>query len=825
MTTVLLVAAIVTLLIHEYVDAVAIFVILLLNAIIGFAQERRAERAMAALQALTTTDSRVLRAGQVRDVPSPDIVPGDIVELAGGDVVPADLRLYEVRGLRVNEAALTGESEPAAKTADRLANVAPALIADQENMAFKGTAVTYGRARGIVVATGMATEVGQIARLLQKGGDTGTPLQRRLSALGRRMAAIALVIVAAVFVAGIVRGEPADDMFLTAVSLAVAAIPEGLPAVVTVSLALGARRMADHHALVRKLLAVETLGSVTVICSDKTGTLTQNRMTVERVWAPSGFYDVEGAGYEPRGTLRPRAGTDDRTGVDRASVERIAMIAAACNDAVLHAPTSGTGEWAITGDPTEGALLAFAGKLGVERPALEARLPRRAEVAFDSARKRMSTVHAEGNGSWIAMKGALPALIPLLDEEERDRVAGAEAASDAMAHDGYRVLALAERHTSAAPDDLDRPEHALHLAGLVGIADPPRAEARDAIALCTRAGIATVMITGDDPRTATAVAKRLDLAEHLAPVTGAQLGEMSDEELAARVGDIRVYARANPEHKLRIVEAWKARGAIVAMTGDGVNDAPALQRADIGVAMGITGTDVSKEAADMVLADDNFATIVGAVEEGRRIYDNIRRFVRYLLTTNSGELLVMFIAPLLGLPIPLLPLQILWVNLVTDGLPAVALGLEPAEANTMDRPPRLPGESILGRGLWQHALWVGALMAAIVIPMQALARAAGWPWQTMVVTTLAFLQLGHTMAVRSEDESTFRLGLRTNRWLAGAVVVTAFAQLAVVYVPGLQDVFQTEALGALQLAIVAVCSSAVFVAVELEKLLRRRAHA
>ncbi len=384
------------------------------------------------------------------------------------------------------------------------------------------------------------------------------------------------------------------------------------------------------------------------------------------------------------------------------------------------------------------------------------------------------------------------------------------------------MLALAERHSPLPPDEVEHPEHELRLLGLVGIADPPRPEARPAIATCTHAGITTVMITGDNPRTATAVAKRLEFPDHEALLTGDELDRLSDDDLAERVADIRVYARTNPGQKLRIVDAWKTRGAIVAMTGDGVNDAPALQRADIGVAMGITGTDVSKEAADMVLADDNFATIVRAVEEGRRIYDNIRRFVRYLLTTNSGELLVMFLAPILGLPLPLLPLQILWINLVTDGLPAVALGLEPAERDTMERPPRNPAESILGAGLWQHALWVGTLMAAVVIPLQAAARAADWPWQTMVFTTLAFLQLGHALAVRSEHDSIFRLGLRTNTWLAAAIAGSVIAQLAAVYLPSLQGVFDTDALSAAQLAVVALLAPAVLIAVEIEKAIHRR---
>jgi len=822
MTVVLALAGVVTVIVGDVTDTVVISVIVVLNAVVGFVQEYRAEQAMAALKQLTTGTARLVRDGEYIVVPTTDLVLGDLVELTAGDVVPADLRLVYVRGLRVNEATLTGESEPATKAVDVLQRSDTSMVADRYNMAFKGTAAAFGRAKGVVVSTGMATELGKIAALLQTHAVEDTPLQRRLAVLGRRMAAAAFGVCAVVFIAGVARGESVKTMLLTSVSLAVAAIPEGLPAIVTVALALGARRMAERQAVIRRLPVVETLGSVTVICSDKTGTLTQNRMMVERVWTPVGFYTVSGSGYAPTGDL-----TGDGDPASDPYLARLALVAAACNDATLHPPDGTNREWTIIGDPTEGALVVLAAKLGVERLELERRYPRSAEIAFDANRRRMTTIHHHDGKWWVAVKGALGVLIPRLDLADFDLAANADQVADVLADDGYRVLALVERYAETMLEPLDDLEQGLRLLGLVAIADPPRPEVANAIASCRAAGITPVMITGDHPRTARAIAHRLGLLDDDSTeiVTGDDLDRLNDDELRDRIADVRVFARTNPEQKFRIVEAWKARGAIVAMTGDGVNDAPALRRADIGVAMGIIGTDVSKEAADMVLADDNFATIVHAVEEGRRIYDSIRRFVRYLLTTNSGEIWVMFLAPFLGLPIPLLPIQILWINLVTDGLPAVALGLEPAEPDTMLRQPRPPRESILAGGLWQHAVWVGLLMAVVVLSLQGAARAADWPWQTMVFTTLALLQLGHALAVRSERESLFRLGHRRNRWMGWAVASSAAAQLAIVYVPALHDAFGTEALTLTQLGLVLILSTTAFVAVEIEKALRRRTSA
>jgi Ca2+-transporting ATPase len=824
MIVVLMIAAVVTALIGDLKDTLVIIAIVVLNGVIGFVQDFRAEQAMAALKQMTSPTARVVRGGEVAEVPAAQLVPGDIVRLETGDIVAADLRLTESVALRINEAALTGESEPAAKIVAALPDVTDALMADQRNMAFKGTAVTYGRGTGIVVTTGMATALGRIADLLQAHEAGPTPLQRRLSTLGKGLAAASLVVCAIVFVVGVVRGEPIELMFLTAVSLAVAAIPEALPAVVTVSLALGAQRMAKRRALTRKLPAVETLGSVNVVCSDKTGTLTQNRMQVERVWTPAGEHRVAGSGYEPAGSITGGAGeAGEAAGPDDTYLPRLALAAAACNDATLHAPARHTDPWTITGDPTEGALLALAGKLGVDRGSIEARLPRVAELAFDATRRRMSTVHQDQDRLWVAVKGGVEALAPLGDPAEREAWERAQAAADRYAAEGYRVLALAERRLDELPDDLAVTEANLSLLGLVAMADPPRPESAGAVAAARAAGITPIMITGDHALTAQAIARRLGiLTDGGRTLTGAELETLDDAAFDAIVDDVSVYARTNPEQKLRIVGAWKARGAVVAMTGDGVNDAPALKLADIGVAMGISGTEVSKEAADMVLADDNFATIISAVEEGRRIYDNIRRFVRYALTGNSGEIWVMFLAPFVGLPMPLLPVHILWINLVTDGLPGLALGVEPAEADTMRRPPRPMRESIFARGLWQHALWVGLLIGGVCLGMQALAINLNWHWQTIVFSTLAFLQLGHALAVRSETQSLFTLGWRTNLPLARAVAVTVALQLAIIYLPPLQPIFETEALAPIELAAMLAASTLAFFAVEIEKWVSRR---
>jgi Ca2+-transporting ATPase len=723
-------------------------------------------------------------------VPALELVPGDLVRLEAGALVPADLRLLEAPRLRIDEAALTGESLPADKAVTAVES-ADAVLSDRVNMAFKGTFVTYGRGHGAVVATGGATELGRIANLIERAAAVPTPLQRRLAQLGRRLAAASLAVCAAVFAVGLLRGEPPLLMFLTAVTLAVAAVPEALPAVVTIALALGARLMVARRALVRRLAAVETLGSVTTICADKTGTLTLNRMHVEEVWIAE-------------------------AGRDTAAPALALRAMALCSDAEL----TPAGE--VQGDPTEAALVTHALRAGVDRSVEERRSPRLAEVPFDAERKRMTTVHRCAGGSHVSFtKGAAETVLPCCEGATPAAVV-AEAAKEAerMAAEGLRVLALAARRWPASvPVEAAELESGLRLLAVVGIMDPPRPGAAAAVEACRAAGMVPVMITGDHPLTAQAIARRLGI---LAPdddvLTGAALASLSTSELTELAGRVRVYARVAPEQKLRIVEALQARGDVVAMTGDGVNDAPALKRADIGVAMGRGGTDAARAASAMVLLDDDFSTIVAAVAEGRRVYDNIRRFVRYAVATNSAEVLTLFVAPLLGLPVPLLPLQILWLNLVTDSLPGLALAAEPAEADVMRRPPRPPRESLFAHGLGGHVLWVGVLMAAIAVATQGLLLGGGErAWQTMVFTVLCLSQLGHALAIRSERRSLFSQGLLTNVPLLGAVVLTAALQIAIVYLPGLQRVFRTQSLSAGQFGAALGLSAVVFLAVEAEK--------
>ena len=802
MIAVLLVAAIIAALLGEAGDAAVIIVIVVLNAVIGFTQELRAERAMEALRRLAPHHARVIRSGTAQLVDATQLVPGDVIWLEAGDVVPADIRLIETARLQTEEAALTGESLPVEKSIEPIEEH-DAPLGDRRGMAHKGTLITHGRGRGVVVATGMRTELGRIATLLS-GADGRTPLQRRLAQFGYRLGLAVVAICAVLFVVGWSHGEPVITMFLTAVSLAVAAIPESLPAVVTIALALGAARMVKKSALIRRLPAVETLGSVTYICADKTGTLTENRMRVETCHADG--RDVAGL---PATLESPW--------------HELAVAMALCND------TRHDADGALLGDPTETALLAAVP--ATEVAAWTAAHPRLAEVPFDSRRARMSTLHRDGDSVLLLVKGAPESMLPrcvgqLSARGARPLGGDTQQTVQALAGQGLRVLAFAMKRLPAVPSTLDPDtlERDLVLIGLTGLIDPPRAEVAAAVASCKAAGIVPVMITGDHADTARVVAARLGIVDTGATVmTGQEVARLSDAELAAAVGRVRVYARTSPEQKIRIVDALQTRGEFVAMTGDGVNDAPALKRADIGVAMGRIGTDVAREAADMVLLDDNFATIVAAVREGRRIFDNIRKFVRFVMGGNCGEILTLLVATLISLPVPLLPMHILWVNLVTDGLPGLALAAERAERNIMQRPPRSPQESIFAHGLWQHVLWVGVLIGALCIGTQAWAVAQGLEhWRSMVFTVLTLSQMAHVLAIRSERESLFTLGLFSNRPLLLAVLLTFGLQLALLYVPALQAIFHTAPLSLAELTACILLSAIVLVAVEVEKLLVRR---
>jgi P-type Ca2+ transporter type 2C len=854
LVVVLIVAAVVSALIGDLKDAAVILAIVILNAALGFIQEFRAERAMEALKRMASPLVSLRRAGHTEELDAADLVPGDIILLEAGDAVPADARLVEAPNLRTQEASLTGESQPVEKTAEALPSE-QVPVADRRNMIYLGTSVVYGRAVAVVTGTGMRTELGKIADLIQAVEQERTPLQRRMEGLGRSLALAALAIVALVFGLGWLRGDELGELFLTSIALAVAAVPEGLPAVVTIALALGAQRMLQRGALIRRLPAVETLGSVTIICSDKTGTLTENRMTVK-------ILDLAERSLDFEQTLRARLPilkAVEARGEPHWRTQALLLIGGAlANDAALE-PDPVEGDYRAIGDPTEGALVIAAARGGYWKPELEKALPRVTEVPFSSERRRMSTAHrvepgglqglmrehdAQGDplaralggrpAGLIFAKGAVDSLLEICDRvwvegeqqpltpEWRERI---DRANTEMAGGGLRVLGVAFR---ASEHDLSGAqegelERQLVFIGMVGMMDPPRAEVHQAVLTCRRAGIRPVMITGDHPETARRIAHDLEISDNGRVVTGQELEGMSAAELSEAIEDVSVYARVSPEHKLRIVEALQARRQVVAMTGDGVNDAPALRRADIGVAMGITGTDVSKEAADMVLLDDNFATIVKAVEEGRTIYDNVRKFIRYTLTSNTGEIIVMLLAPFLGMPLPLSAIQILWINLVTDGLPGLALSVEPTEAGTMQRPPYDPQESMLARGMGRMVIWVGLLMALVSIVGGYFAWRAGNPaWRTMIFTTLTVSQLGNALAIRSERQSLFSIGLLSNRLMLAAFLGTLLLQMMVTYLPPLQSLFGTQALTPSELAISLGASVVVFAAIEISKWSDRR---
>jgi P-type Ca2+ transporter type 2C len=804
MVLILIAAAVIAGFLGDTKNLVAILSIVVLYAILGFVQEYRAEKAIAALKKLSVPNVRVLRNGQLTELSARELVPGDILQLETGNVIPADVRLLEAVNLQVQEAALTGESEAIEKQTGSL-SVEDLPLGDRRNLGYMGTIVTQGRGQALVVATGMQTELGKIANLIQQVPQEETPLQKRLDRLGKSLAVVGVVIAGLIFAIGLWRGDEIRHMLLTAVSVAVAIVPEGLPAVVTVTLALGAQRMLVRKALIRKLPAVETLGSVTVICSDKTGTLTENKMTVVVLDVAGHSVDLTEE-MERDGTLnisRQSAGPKIRLSAAQSApasaLTLLSLGGTLCNDAKLLEQNDG--RYHTLGDPTEGALVVAGAKLGQWKDSLEIDFPRVAEVPFDSERKRMSTVHKvngklgnwEPGSAYVAFtKGSADGLlevsshvwvegkVELMDEKWRGRIASA---GEKLAARGMRVLGLAFRALDSIPASAEI-ERDLTFVGLFAMIDPPRAEVKEAVALTKSAGIRTVMITGDHPLTAVEIARQLGITENDQVLTGAEIEQMSFEELKARVESVNVFARVSPEHKIKIVQALQERGQIVSMTGDGVNDAPALRRANIGVAMGITGTDVSKEASDLVLLDDNFATIVAAVKEGRTIYDNIRKFVRFSVAGNIGKVLVMLIAPFLGKPIPLLPLQLLWLNLLTDGLLGLGLGVEKSEKDTMQRSPYSPEEGIFSRGAGWQTVWVGLLIGALGLGIGSWYYFAGRSeWQTMIFSSLAFAQVGQALASRSSRESLFALGLGSNPLLLGMAALVTFLQLAVIYLP------------------------------------------
>jgi P-type Ca2+ transporter type 2C len=822
-------------------DAIAIFAIVVLNGILGYLQESRAEKALAALKRMSSPRVRVIRDGKDAEVEASELVPGDLMLLEAGVQVAADGRLVEESNLQIREAALTGEAEAVNKQSKALLAL-DADLGDRINCVFQGTEVLQGRGTVLVTNTGMQTELGRIATMLQSVESEPTPLQQRMGQLGNVLVLGALCLVVLVVVGGVIKQgdfSTVEELLKVSLSMAVAVVPEGLAAVITVTLALGTQRMVKRQALIRKLPAVETLGSVTTICSDKTGTLTQNKMVVQAVQTLDSLFQVTGDGYMPSGEfLKEKRSIDSAQFPD----ELIAILSACvlCNDAVLQAED---GQWSILGDPTEGALLTVAGKASIEKSTLGQQFPRVADIPFSSERKRMSVICASNQAYLLFSKGSpelvlercshvqLGDRIYALTPEQHQRVLDQ---NNEFASKGLRILGFATTEILTLPDDADLEslEQNLTWLGLVGMLDAPRLEVRSAVARCRQAGIRPVMITGDHQLTAQVIAHNLGISQPGDEVlSGKILDTLTLDELDKKVEHVSVYARVSPEHKLRIVKALQRRHQFVAMTGDGVNDAPALKQADIGIAMGITGTDVSKEASDMVLLDDNFATIVAATEEGRVVYDNIRRFIKYILGSNIGEVLTIAAAPLIGLGgVPLSPLQILWMNLVTDGLPALALAVEPAEPNVMERSPYDPKESIFARGLGLYMIRIGIILAVLTITMMVWAyshsHAPGYTgdpdsWKTMVFTTLCLAQMGHAVAVRSDSQLTIQLNPLSNPYLFWAVLLTSALQLTLIYVPPLRDFFGLHTLSMLELSICFGFSLLMFVWIELEKLFIR----
>ncbi|MFP8903192.1 cation-translocating P-type ATPase [Streptomyces atacamensis] len=824
---ILLAAAVVAGIIGDIKDAVVITVVLVLNAVIGYLQERRAERSLEALRQMLVPTARVRRDGRVQVVQARTLVPGDVVLLEAGDRIPADGRLVVAESVEAAEATLTGESQPVAKSTapTRADGDDPVPVAERTGMLFMNTAVTRGRAEMIVTATGMGTEVGRIAAALRTGTEPPSPLQVQMDSLGRRLAVVSGVAVAAYAIVSLVRGEDLADLALRAVALAVAAIPEGLPAVLALTLALGVHRMARRGAIVKRLASVEALGSATVVCSDKTGTLTLNEMTARALWSAGRFYEVTGDGYDTAGSVRPAAGAGPTAGTGPAAADPQDAILpfALCNDARL------TGE-GIIGDPTEAAVLVLAAKTGLDPEALRARTPRTGEVPFDPAAKYMATFHAEADGSArIHAKGAVDVLldrcthvltehgrVPMDDERRREVVT----AATRLGGQGLRVLGAATATTTGRSNS--REVAGLTLTAVAGIADPPRSQARDAVALAQAAGVTVKMITGDHADTAAAIARELGITGDV--VTGAELARMSAEELASRIDGVGIFARVAPEHKVTIVRALAQRGHIVAMTGDGVNDAAALRAAHIGVAMGVTGTDVAKEAADMVLTDDDFSTIVRAVREGRAIYDNITTFVRFQLSTNVGAILTLLATVLAGLPAPMTAIQLLWVNIIMDGPPAMALGIDPPREGIMHRPPRPPGERILGARRLGAIARAGAVMATGTLAVFAVARDLTNPATaaTMAFTTFVLFQLFNALNARSEDGPVLGRHQLRNRILWASLAAVLVLQIVAVQVPFAQGVFDTVSLTAAQWAVCVATASTVLLVEHLRRSLRPR---
>jgi len=826
---ILLVAVVLSAVLGEVADAIVIFAIVLFAAVLGFLQEYRAERAMEALKRMASPTATVLRDGQELEIPSRELVPGDIILLRTGDHTPADARLLEAVNLKLEEAPLTGESQPVDKITDALSQ--ELAIGDRRNMVYMGTAVVYGRGAGVVTGTGMNTEFGQIAAMLQEVEEEKTPLQVNLDRMGRWIIIAALALTFILGAVGVFRGHEILEMLVWAVSLAVAAVPEALPAVVTISLALGVQRMAKRHALIRKLPAVETLGCTTVICSDKTGTLTQDQMTVQRVYTNGQIFEVSGVGYEPKGNFLLNGQVYDA--LKDAHLATLLRIGGLCNDSHMIEVDN---LWSIKGDPTEGALVVLAAKAGLDVAAENGRYPRINEIPFSSETKMMATVHQMAQGEVAYAKGAPEVILgrsryifrnkkePELTDKERDEIV---ARAQSMAGDGLRVLGLAYKSNSKLTESVDQN---MVFVGLVGMIDPPRPEVKAAIKVCEEAGIESIMITGDHKLTAMAVARELGLLKQGKALSGTELDNLSDEEFEKMVEQIEVYARVSPAHKLRVVGALAKKGHVVAMTGDGVNDAPALKKADIGIAMGITGTDVSKEAADMVLTDDNFASIVAAVEEGRGIYDNIKKYLMYLLSSNLGEILVMAVGILFsgllgtGGALPLIAIQILWVNLATDGLPAIALAVDPAAPDIMKRKPRPRNENIFVGPVGALVVLGGVWSAVVNLSIFVWALHDGKSLieaQCLVFMTLIVIQFFKSFNFRSDRLSIFEVGFLKNKWLILAVLVSFGMTLPLLYVPFLQDVFHTYPLPWLDWVIVILSSVTIFVVLEIGKLIIR----